>query len=193
MANETRIVLASGSPRRRELLQSAGIPFEVMTADVEEARIEGEPPEQMVQRLATLKAKAVAARCPDRVVLGADTVVVLNSTVLGKPRGLEDARRMLAALSSRTHRVLTGVALLSPNEPPDVWCCRTAVTFKTLSMADIENYLSLVDVLDKAGSYAIQSHGELLVEAIDGLLSNVIGLPVEDVKEHLGRWNCKDA
>ncbi len=187
MANETRIVLASGSPRRRELLQSAGIPFEVMTADVEEARIEGEPPEQMVQRLATLKAKAVAARCPERVVLGADTVVVLNGQTLGKPRDLDDARRMLSMLSGRTHRVLTGVTIVFPNATSARWCCETSVTFKTLASADIEMYLSLVNVLDKAGAYAVQSHGELLVEKVDGLLSNVIGLPVEEVKARLER------
>jgi len=185
MTDIARIVLASGSPRRRELLQAAGIPFDVMTADVVETRIDGEVPEMMVQRLAALKAKAVAARCPDRIVLGADTVVVLDGMVLGKPRDLDDARRMLSMLSGRTHRVLTGVAIVFPNAESAQWCCETSVTFKVLSSMDIEKYLSLVDVLDKAGAYAVQSHGELLVEKIDGLLSNVIGLPVEEVKAHL--------
>ena len=170
------------------LLQEAGVEFRVDVSDAPEPRVEGETPEAMVQRLALAKATTVAARHDaDCVVIGADTVVVIDGMILGKPATLEEAAAMLQRLSGREHRVLTGVALLSPNEPPDVWCCETSVTFKTLASADIEMYLSLVNVLDKAGAYAVQSHGELLVEKVDGLLSNVIGLPVEEVKARLER------
>ena len=176
------LVLASASPRRRELLQEAGIAFLVAAAGVDESALPGETPAAQVQRLALAKADAVTARYPGQLVLGADTVVVLDGTLFGKPADLADAKRMLATLSGRWHDVLTGVALVR-REPAhrQAWVCRTRVHFKALSSATIDAYCARANPLDKAGAYGIQEHGELLVAEIDGLRSNVIGLPVEEV------------
>jgi len=182
------LILASASPRRRDLLQEAGIPFRVVPAAVPEELLPGERPAAHVRRLARAKAAAVAGAFPDSVVLGADTSVVLGSNVFGKPGDVGQAREMLAALSGAVHDVLTGVCLrrLQPGAE-DSWVCRTRVRFRTLTPATIERYFSLVDPLDKAGAYAIQEHGDMLISDIDGLRSNVIGLPIEQVRERLGQ------
>ena len=180
------LVLASASPRRRELLHAAGIHFVCQPADVDEALLHGENPAAAVQRLARAKAAAVAGRFPHETVLGADTLVVLDGQALGKPRDLDDARRMLGLLSGRTHQVMTGVSLLRLRPPhEETWCCVTDVTFRELSEAVIGEYLGKVHVLDKAGSYAIQECGEMVVAGIRGLRSNVVGLPVEEVAARL--------
>ena len=182
------IVLASASPRRRELLHGAGIRFVCHPADVDEALRHEEEPAAAVQRLARAKAAAVAGAFPHEIVLGADTLVVLDGQALGKPRDLDDARRMFRMLSGRTHQVMTGVSLLrlrSPHE--ETWCCVTDVTFRELSAMAVEEYLDKVHVLDKAGAYAIQECGEMIVSGICGLRSNVVGLPVEEVAARLGR------
>ncbi len=180
------IVLASASPRRRELLHAAGIHFVCQPADVDELLLHGEKPAAAVQRLAKAKAAAVAGRFPHEVVLGADTLVVLDGQALGKPRDLDDARRMLGMLSGRMHQVMTGVCLLRLRTPHEqTWCCVTEVTFRELSPVDIDHYIGRVHVLDKAGAYAIQECGELIVAGISGLRSNVVGLPVEDVVRRL--------
>ena len=180
------IILASQSPRRRQLLQQAGMPFEIHVAQVEETAVPGEEPEAMVRRLSCLKARAVAASHPLRTVIGADTVVVLDGRAMGKPGNLDEARRTLAALSGRTHRVLTGVTIVhGASDKTETWCCATDVTFKTLTPDIIEAYIACVNVLDKAGAYGIQAHGDMIVDAIDGLMSNVIGLPVEEVVPRL--------
>lgn len=178
-------ILASGSPRRRDLLTEAGIAFTVEVSSVDESVRAGESSADMVKRLSRLKAQAVWSQHVDCTVLGADTVVVLDGEALGKPADLDDARRMLRRLSGRTHEVLTGVSIVYSDGTVDSWVAVTGVKFHVLSDMVIEEYLRLVDVLDKAGSYGIQCHGELLVEGIDGLWSNVVGLPVEDVVEHL--------
>jgi septum formation protein len=176
------LVLASASPRRRYLLQEAGIELVVDAAGVDETALPGEAPAAHVQRLALAKADGVTARHPGQIVLGADTVVVLAGVIFGKPAGLQDAARMLGELSGRWHEVLTGVALVR-REPAcrQAWVSRTRVRFKPLSAATIQEYCARANPLDKAGAYGIQEHGEMLVAEIDGRRSNVVGLPVEEV------------
>ncbi|MGI5925366.1 MAG: Maf family protein [Lentisphaeria bacterium] len=180
------LVLASASPRRRELLARAGVPLQVHTAEVPEASLAGESPEALVQRLAGAKARAVAATMPGRLVLGADTIIVFAGQVFGKPADLPAARAMLRTFAGRRHEVLSGVCLVR-DRIEHCWLARTTVRFRSLSDADIDAYFALVNPLDKAGAYGIQEHGEMIVAGIDGLLSNVIGLPVEEVLSLLGR------
>ncbi|MBQ9338150.1 MAG: septum formation protein Maf [Lentisphaeria bacterium] len=183
------VVLASASPRRRELLAALGIAFTVVPAEVDEIGAEqGYPAEETVRLNAVLKAEAVARTCPGSLVIGADTVVECGGRICGKPRGPEDAAAMLRALSGREHRVMTGVAFrLEKNRLERSFTEISRVTFKPLSEQTIRTYMELVDVLDKAGAYAIQEHSELIVERLDGSLSNVIGLPVERLAEELCR------
>ena len=179
------MILASNSPRRRELLAEAGVRFEVHAYETDERRLDGEAAEHLVQRLSCLKACAAETHHPGRVILGADTVVVLDDRILGKPKSLDEAKRFLRDLSGRTHVVLTGVTLIDGRGHADTWLAASHVTFKTLTDNIIDEYVRLTNPLDKAGAYGIQSHGEMLVESVDGLLSNVIGLPVEEVVEQL--------
>ena len=179
------MILASNSPRRRELLAEAGVRFEVHAYETDERRLDGEAAEHLVQRLSCLKARAAETHHPGRVILGADTVVVLDDRILGKPKDMEEAKRFLRDLSGRTHVVLTGVTLIDGRGHADTWLAASHVTFKTLTDNIIDEYVRLTNPLDKAGAYGIQSHGEMLVERVDGLMSNVIGLPVEEVVERL--------
>ena len=180
------LVLASASPRRRALLEQAGFTVEVAPADVDEAPLPDEGPGEHVRRLARAKAAAVAPRFPDRVVLGADTVVILDGRIYGKPANPAQARAFLAGFSGRDHEVLTGVCLLRLDPPVErTWLARSVVRFKALSAEDIEAYCRLTDPLDKAGAYGIQEHGERIIERVDGLVSTVIGLPVEEVIQAL--------
>jgi len=180
------IILASASPRRKQLLQEAGIAFEVIPADCEETHIDGEMPDAMVMRLAEMKARFVAAANPGRIVLGADTVVAMGGRTFGKPANEEEARATLQFLSGKEHQVFTGVCIVFADASVKTWCARTDVKFKTYGLDTIEKYMRLVRTSDKAGSYAIQEHGDMLVEAIDGLQSNVIGLPIEEVVSAIG-------
>ena len=186
------LVLASASPRRSDLLRAAGIAFEVVTADVDESIRPGEAPHAYVSRLAESKARTAAASCPGRYVLGADTVVVLGSSILGKPRDDADARRMLGLLSGRVHEVLTGVCLLSPTtsagQPAGVQVAATSVQIAVLSDAEIGWYVSSGEPMDKAGAYAIQGLASRFVERLEGSYSNVVGLPVT-----LVYGMCRDA
>ena len=171
------LVLASASPRRRELLQRLGWQFEVRPADVDETPIAGEDPVAYVRRLAEAKAVAVFADTPDAVVLAADTVVDLDGALLGKPADTGSARSMLRRLSGRTHRVHTGVAVASSSR------CRvgsdtTFVTMAPLGTSVIEWYVGTGEPLDKAGAYAIQGAGAMFVERVRGSTSNVVGLPL---------------
>ena len=179
------LILASNSPRRRELLAEAGVRFEVHAYETDERRLDGEVAEHLVQRLSCLKARAAETHHPGRVILGADTVVVLDNRILGKPKSLDEAKRFLRDLSGRTHVVLTGVTLIDGRSHADTWLAASHVTFKTLTDKIIDEYVRLTNPLDKAGAYGIQSHGEMLVESVGGLMSNVIGLPVEEVVERL--------
>ena len=172
------LILASASPRRAELLQAAGIPFDIDAADVDETLLPGEPPHLYVARLAEAKARAVARRAPDRPVLGADTVVVAGDSVLGKPADPADAVRMLESLSGRTHLVLTGVCVVATGRV-SVEVALTTVEFRPLDPAEIQWYLASGEPMDKAGAYAIQGLASRFVTRIDGSYSNVVGLPVE--------------
>jgi septum formation protein len=186
-----RLVLASGSPRRRELLSAAGFTFDVRSVDVDERREDGEPAAAYVERLARAKAQAAAGRDPDRAVIGADTVVVVDDDVLGKPRDGSDATRMLRLLSGRAHDVLTGVAVVWRGRTTS-HVERTTVWFAPLSEGDIAWYVGSGEPMDKAGAYAIQSLASRFIPRIEGSYSNVVGLPVASVVELLRRAGLSD-
>ena len=173
-----RLVLASRSPRRAELLARAGYRFDVAPADVDERPRDGEEPGRLVRRLAWRKAKVVADRHPGAVVLGADTVVVVDDdVVLGKPDGDADAARMLRRLSGRKHRVATGVVVRAPHRRR-AGVCWTDVFFRALSARDVAWHAASGEAADKAGGYAIQGRASRFVTRIDGSYANVVGLPV---------------
>ncbi len=183
------LILASASPRRAELLTAARIPFETLPVDIDETPLPGETPDAHVRRLAAEKARAAAAQRPGATVLGADTVVVVDDRILGKPRDAADAAAMLRALSGRAHEVLTGVAVHGPSASPTVIeIARTRVWFCPLSEQDISHYVASGEPLDKAGAYAIQGIASRFVERIDGSYSNVVGLPVALVHRILREW-----
>jgi septum formation protein len=186
--SEEKIILASGSPRRRELLGGMGVRFEVVTADVSEHDAKSAPhlsPVDLARENARRKAKAVAALRPGRWVLGADTVVVLEKRVMGKPASLDQARDFLAALSGQMHEVITACALISPDGEAEIFHEISRVMFQVLSGEAIERYLAEVNVLDKAGGYALQERGEWIVERVEGSRTNVIGLPTEALERVL--------
>ncbi len=174
------IVLASQSPRRRELLGRIFQDFIVRCDTAEELKIPGENPEEMVQRLALAKANNVAAECEgNAVVIGADTVVVLDGMVLGKPKDEEEAFRMLDMLSGREHTVFTGVAVLDTESGRwETFVEGTKVRFSTMSEAEIRAYIASGEPMDKAGAYGIQDLGSLFIEGIEGDYFNVVGLPI---------------
>ena len=176
------LVLASGSPRRRELLGQLGLTFRVVPADVDESPRPGERSLAMVRRLAVAKATAVDGD----PVLGADTTVEVDGEVLGKPLDVTDARRMLRRLSGRSHKVHTGVAVRS-GDLVEVEVATTIVTFTALTPPLVEWYVGTGEPFDKAGGYAIQGHGGVFVEAVRGSVSNVVGLPLTTVARLLGR------
>ena len=178
-STDTPLILASASPRRRELLTSLGLEFTVLPAPIDEASIpvEGLTPDQVVETLARVKAQAVAELYPDRCVIGADTVVVLDGHIYGKPTDAADAVNMLGLLQGREHRVYTGLAVLHGSQ------CQTAVEttrvwMRPLTLAERQTYVATGEPLDKAGAYAIQGMGSLLVSRIDGCYFNVVGLPL---------------
>lgn len=185
------IVLASASPRRQELLRNAGIPFTVQAANIAETPRAGEAPCALAERLAREKARAVSGQRPHEVVLGADTVVVVDRETLGKPRDENDAIRMLRLLSGRSHQVTTGVCLTGPwplpgeaekgwsrTEFEDIRSETTLVTMAAVSDEDIHSYITSGEPMDKAGAYAIQGFASRWISRIEGDYSNVVGLPV---------------
>jgi septum formation protein len=184
-----RIILASASPRRAELLRAAGIAHDIRASNVDETVSPGEEPEVYVKRLAEAKALAIASVSPGRTVLGADTVVVVDDQLLGKPRDAEDAARMLHLLSGRAHEVLTGVSVIHGSGrgsgTTDTRVDFTTVEFAKLGQEDIAWYVASGEPLDKAGAYAIQGLASRFVIRIDGSYSNVVGLPVALVYEML--------
>lgn len=182
---QTSLILASASPRRRELLSQLGITFTVSAADIDETPHEGEAADAYVLRLAREKARAVAARHPGAWVLAADTTVALGPELLGKPRDAEEAKAMLSRLSGRTHEVHTGVALAGRHE--EALVARTRVTFRALSPGEIAWYAGTGEPLDKAGAYAVQGRGGFLVAAVEGSPTNVIGLPLGETLALLAR------
>lgn len=183
------LILASASPRRQELLRQCGVNFEVVPAAVPEVHDPALTARELSLLNAFRKARAVAERYPDRLVLGADTLVARGRCPYGKPADLADAARMLAELQGRTHEVVTGVCLLHRRaRRVQLFAETTAVRFRPLSDAQIREYLARVNPLDKAGAYAIQEHGDRLVAEICGSYSNVVGLPVERLLEVLRHW-----
>ena len=177
--NGRRIVLASGSPRRRELLALLGVEFTVVAPDVDETPRPGETPPDLVGRLAVAKAAAVAVRQPDAVVIGADTAVAVGDEIFGKPIDADDARRMLRALSGRTHVVHTSVAVAADGDVT-IANASSDVTFGPLSDADVEWYLGTGEPFDKAGAYALQGAGGAFVTTVSGSVSGVLGLPLHE-------------
>lgn len=177
------VVLASQSPRRAEILAQAGIPFTVRVANADETPVPGESPAQCVARLAELKARAVAAS-EDEIVLGADTTVVVDGQMLGKPADAADACRMLRLLSGRRHEVLTGICLLRGGRAV-TGVAVTSVWFAQLTKDDVAAYAASGEPLDKAGAYAIQGQAGRYVERIEGCYFNVVGLPIHLVYRHL--------
>ena len=196
MANgvtNARLILASQSPRRKYLLEQAGLRFAVIPSPFDESSLPPEEPAPYVQRLAEAKAGDVAARHPDAWVIGADTIVAADNRLLGKPDSPEEARRMLARLSGKTHQVYTGYCIRRHSADitfSDAVC--TDVTFKALSDREIEWYIRTGEPFDKAGAYAIQGMGTFLVRRINGSYSNVVGLPVCEVIEILIREGIMD-
>lgn len=184
MAEAGGLVLASGSPRRRELLATLGLTFIVDAADIDETESAGEDPPSYVLRLARTKAEHVAGRHqPGTIVIGADTTVDLDGTILGKPIDPAHAGSMLAALSGRTHRVHTGMAVVVAGASRDAWVklSTTDVEFRLLDRAAIERYVATGEPMDKAGAYAIQGLGGALVAGVSGNVQNVVGLPLADL------------
>jgi septum formation protein len=182
-----RLILASASPRRAELLRAAGIEFDVHPAHVDERVIGDEAPDAYVRRVAAAKARAMHERFARAVVLAADTTVVADRHLLGKPLDVEDARRMLRLLSGRLHDVITAVTLVGPDQPIDTRTEVTTVEFSKLSETEIDWYVASGEPMDKAGGYAIQGLASRFVTRITGSYSNVVGLPVALVYDMLRR------
>jgi septum formation protein len=183
------VILASNSPRRLELLRGLGLEFSVVPSEAKEMHTEHLTVAEVSQLNAYRKARAVAKKFPDALVLAADTLVAVETAVLGKPADLEAAYRMLKQLQGRTHQVVTGVCLLHlRGHRQRLLAEQTEVTFRRLDARQIRNYLAGINPLDKAGAYAIQERGDLIVESVAGSLSNVVGLPVERIQAELAAW-----
>jgi len=183
-------ILASTSPRRAELLSLLPLKFTVVASDAQEVAHDYLTPLEVCQLNAHRKARAVAKQHPDSLVLGADTLVFLGSEILGKPRNHAAAERMLQQLSGKTHQVVTGVSLIHLRHHQEkIFAVSTDVLFHPLNRAQIKNYVSKINPLDKAGAYAIQERGELIIAEISGSFSNVVGLPVERLGAELQTWN----
>jgi septum formation protein len=181
MARHMRIVLASSSPRRRQLLEEAGLKFEIAVSPAEELHDASMAPSALCEWNATLKASAVAATRPEAFVIGADTLVFIDDMPLGKPKDMEEAREMLRRLSGRTHQVCTGVSIIPPQGKPFSFHDTTEVIFHPLDEAAISDYFSQVNPLDKAGAYGIQEYGGKIISGITGEFDTVMGLPVARV------------
>ena len=181
------LLLASASPRRRELLTQAGFPFQIQPANIPEDPHPNEEPIAYVTRLAQQKAEAIHRHHPDSTVLGADTTVTVDNHILGKPTSPEDAARMLRLLSGRTHRVITGVSVVSASRTQTA-AEVTAVQFLSLSDQEIQTYIATGEPSDKAGAYAIQGYAARWIPRIDGCYFNVVGLPISLVSTMLSTF-----
>ena len=185
----TKLILASASPRRRELLALAGVPFDIVVSPAQEPDPDvNEHPAAYAARMARLKAAAVAEMHPAAVVLGADSVVAVGETILGKPADAADALRMLRLLSGRSHQVVTGCALFAPGREPEIFTVATDVSMGVVSEERLTAYVATGEPMDKAGSYAIQGGAAAFVTAICGSYTNVVGLPLAEVVEILSVW-----
>lgn len=187
--NVPPIILASASPRRSELLRQLGVEFRVVTSDAVEVHHGELTAREISQVNAYRKARAVAKKFPDELVLGADTLVFLDTILFGKPGSLEHAYEMLEKLQGRTHEVVTAICLLQlRTHRQKIFTETTTVTFRPLDAVAIRRYLNNVNPLDKAGAYAIQEEGESIVEKISGSYTNVVGLPIERLQAELRDW-----
>lgn len=184
-----KLVLASKSPRRAEILRAVGWPFEAIAANIDETRIASEDAVSYVQRLAITKAEAVAKKVAEGLVLGADTVVLIEGEILGQPRDDHDARQMLRLLSGRWHEVITGVSLVRAGQTAGALVDHetTRVLFGRMSVDEIDWYVATGEPRDKAGAYAIQGRGGLFIEEIQGDYFNIVGLPIRLVYELAGK------
>lgn len=180
------IILASASPRRKEILQNTKLKFDIQKSHIKEVILENESPESMVVRLAYEKAFDVATKNRDKLVIGADTIVVLGDEILGKPKDEEEAFEMIQKLSNKTHRVITGISLVNlDNDKVVNDYVVSRVTFKDLSEDSIKDYINTKESLDKAGAYGIQGYGALLVDNIQGDYFNIVGLPISRLSDLL--------
>ena len=183
------LILASASPRRAELLRQLKLKFQVVSSDATEILDEQLSPLELCQINAHRKARAVAKKNPDSLVLGADTLVFLGGEIMGKPARPAEAERMLTRLQGRTHQVVTGISLIHLRAYRErIFAVSTDVTFHPLDAGQIRDYLAKVNPLDKAGAYAIQEHGDKIVAEISGSYSNVVGLPLERLREEIQSW-----
>ncbi|HVU28073.1 MAG TPA: Maf family protein [Verrucomicrobiae bacterium] len=183
------LILASASPRRAELLRQLKVDFQIVPSDAEEVFDENLSPLELCQLNAHRKARAVAKKIPDALVLGADTLVFLETKIFGKPRDLAEAKNMLSQLQANTHQVITGVSLIHLRAHREkLFAVSTDVTFRALDEKQIADYLAQINPLDKAGAYAIQEHGDEIVAEISGSFNNVVGLPLEKLKSKLDAW-----
>ena len=178
------LILASSSPRRKELLAAAGFKYVVDPADIDETLNKDLSPLENVKLLGLKKASALKVKYPNDVILGCDTIVVLDNQIYGKPHGEAMAYQMLETFSGRTHEVISGVAIITPDKTYN-FAVTSTVTFKKLSPDDINSYIKTGECFGKAGSYAIQGLGKRLIEGYTGELENIIGLPIKEVKEIL--------
>ncbi|MGB8681830.1 MAG: Maf family protein [Candidatus Binatus sp.] len=191
MPDSIKVILASASPRRHQLLGAARIEFEVVESMMPEEHVAGEPPRVYALRMARDKAIAVSSRFPDAIVIGADTIVVCEAQILEKPTDADDARRMLTMLSSRTHTVVTAFALARGGEILESSPIESRVTFRTLTDAEIDDYIATDEPFDKAGAYGIQGIGGGFIAHVEGSRDNVMGLPTERVVAALARYGVK--
>jgi septum formation protein len=183
------LILASASPRRAALLKLLPVQFQVLPGNAPEVAHEHLSPLEVCQLNAHRKARAVAKQIPDALVIGADTLVFLDNEILGKPRNLAEARSMLARLQGRQHQVVTGVCLIHLRAHRErIFAASTDVLFHPLNARQIQDYLADIHPLDKAGAYAIQERGEFIISEISGSYSNVVGLPVEQLRQELKAW-----
>jgi septum formation protein len=191
MGDSSKVILASASPRRHQLLASAGIEFEAIESLVPERHVAGEPARDYALRMAREKAGAISSQFPQAIVIGADTIVVCENQILEKPAHPDDARQMLEMLSGRTHTVVTAYALARGGKILESSAVESRVTFRKLGAAEIDDYIATEEPFDKAGAYGIQGVGGGFISHVEGSRDNVMGLPTEQVVAALARWGVK--
>lgn len=182
---EQQIILASQSPRRKELFSMLGVPFAIETSNVVETSVQADTAADYVKGVALLKTRDVAAKCPEALIIGADTIVVYEGQLLHKPKDEAEAKRHLQTLSQNVHSVMTAVAIIAPDGQETVFVEETKVFFKAIPEQLMQAYIASGDPFDKAGGYGIQTHGALFVDKIEGDYNNVVGLPLAALVEQL--------
>ena len=182
-----KIILASNSPRRKELLRYILDDFTTIDSQTDESYDENLAPHEIVLYLSYKKAKSVNSLFPNEIIIGCDTIVTLNNSIMGKPRDKADAYRILSELSGKTHKVLTGVTIIN-NKSCESFYTETAVTFSDISAKEINKYIETTEPFDKAGAYGIQGYGAKFIESIDGDYFSVLGLPINKIYQHLKKF-----